>query len=99
MISHPQNRDHPTVYQAYFDKTPVVTDAEYTIRRHGNISMPFYVHDVIGEQTKKFTPNSKETRLVNVGDPVLLGVKPEPDLDAHGNNKNPIDKYFSNLPI
>ena len=32
---------------------------------------------------------------MNVGDPVLLGVKPEPDLDAQGFNKNPIDRYFS----
>ena len=58
-ILHPNNGDHPPVYQDYFDKIAVVTDSEYTIRRHGNISMPFYVHDVIGEQTGKFTPNTK----------------------------------------
>ena len=51
------------------------------------------MYDVLADHSEKFYPHTDTSRIVNVGDPVLIGVKPEPIYDASQNNVNPIYKH------
>ena len=48
---------------------------------------------MLADHSEKFYPHTDTSRIVNVGDPVLIGVKPEPIYDASQNNVNPIYKH------